>query len=476
MDIISLDFLYFVAGSLLIYYLLPGKLQNLFLLVISYYYYSTWSEELTDSRWTYLVILLALTVFNFLLAQAIERNKERKRLLVRVGVLLNLGLFLAFLFGGYIAPPLNELIEQVGLFRLAINLLIPLGFSYYIFNVVSYLVDVGRSQLKPSTNFINFALYLAYFPKIVSGPIERARVFLPQLEESKVVNHEVISRSVALIMLGLARSVLIAGIGVLLVPPNLFANLLAHSTPELLLGMVASGFILYFQFAGYTDVVRGVSGFYGIELSRNFAQPVFSKDFSDLWTRWHISLSFWLRDYIYLPLSRSFLRRNPSRTNKANIIIPPLATMLASGLWHGATPNLLLWGAMNAFYIIVETLLSLRRAATPSEKIPFFRRLRGMIVVASFAVASLVAFQLPLPDIKVFAFAILIIRDWSLPDFRVLLPIGAGIVLDWLQFTRGEFFFAAWRKWIQYLLFAIVFLGVIVVNEFQSALATFVYP
>ena len=470
MGIVSVNFFFFVLISLIVFYLLPGKLQNVFLLLASYFYYATWA-------WEYTLFLLGLTIFNFLFAQLIQKKVARKKLFLRIGVILNLSFLLTLIFRHSLTIALTDFVQFLGVADFEAKILFPLGVSYYVLESISYLIDVSRKQLPPSKNFINFSLYLAYFPKLISGPIERAREFLPQLTEKRVVDNQTIMRSLALILMGLFRSIVFSGLIVILMPKNLFVDPLSLSSTDLIIGIIAVGFHIYNQFAGYTSIVRGVSGFFGIELTKNFAQPLFSKDFSDLWVRWHISLSRWLRDYIYLPLSRAFLRRNPTRTNKANILIPPMVTMIASGIWHGGGINLIIWGAMNGVFIILEQIFSLFRTITPSAKTPLWRRILSFSIVLTFAIIALIPFNLSILQSKIYVYGIIVANKWQTPNFNIFIVIAIVILFDGLQYNQNsEFFFTKWPKWVQGLCFAFAIFSIIGVNEFQSASATFIYP
>ncbi|MEW5872812.1 MAG: MBOAT family O-acyltransferase [Chloroflexota bacterium] len=466
MPLISLKFAIFVLASLLIYYLLPGKLQNSFLLLASYYFYVSWS-------WQFALILLALTVFNFFYAQHLQRCQTHKRAILWLGVAANLAFFLFFLLGS----GLGDLIRRFGLTSFEVAVLLPLGFGYHVLESISYLVDISLRLGKPSTNFIDFTLFLAYFPKLISGPIERARKFLPQLSQKRVVDNQVLARSLMLIVIGLLRSTVLAGMITVLVPASVIQDPLEHTGFQLMMGLLGFAFYLYNQFAGYTDLVRGVSGLFGIELTRNFAQPIFSKDFSDFWQRWHISLSQWLRDYIYMPLSRALLRRNPTRSNKANLILPPLATMFASGLWHGGSPNLLAWGILNGLYVVIENFINLFRHSAPNAKRPLWRAVLGGLVLLGLALFAAIPFKLTLGHSRILLGQMLFAWGWQMPDLLVLAVMLASVVLDWLQFRRNdEFVFLGWPRSLQALAAVLAVFAVVIVYQLQNAPATFVYP
>jgi alginate O-acetyltransferase complex protein AlgI len=469
MSILSLEFLAFVFVTLAVYYLLPGRWQNLFLLAASYYYYSTWFPY-------YPILLLALTIITFGLGHWLQKSKRAKRAILWTGILINVASMLWFLIGGKI---LRQTIDFTVVNPLDIMpfLILPIGMSYYTLNSISYLIDINLRLSKPTNNFVDFALYLAWFPKLISGPLERARKFLPQLAEKRIVDNEAIVHNLTLIMVGLFRTAILGGMLTLYLPAVPLADPAAYGNPVLLWALVTYMFYIYNQFAGYTDIVRGVSGLFGIQLSRNFNAPFFSKDFSDFWQRWHISLSQWLRDYIYMPVSRAFLRRNPSRTNIPNLIVPPLVTMLISGLWHGADFNHLVWGALMGLFIIIENIRMLFRPALAAASIPLWRRISSKVWLVLLMAAATVPFVLDLKQTLVF-FARLV-NGWNgqMFDLRPLAIIILSLLMDWFQYRRNdETVFIKWPVWSQTLLIAIIPLAVIVIGQLQSAPPVFVYP
>jgi D-alanyl-lipoteichoic acid acyltransferase DltB (MBOAT superfamily) len=470
MAIISLEFAGFVLISLVIYYLLPGRLQNIFLLLASIYFYSTWS-------WGFVLVLLLLALFSYFYAPLVRKSKREQRYVLWIGIGVNLSILALFLFGDLFGAGYRALLVRSGLQTIEAWLLMPVGLSYYTLECISYLIDIRLKIAKPATSLIDFALYLAYFPKLISGPIERARKFLPQLSAEVSVDGARIGRSTTLILIGLFQSVVLAGLFTVFLPAPIIYEPQAHSAQALVIALLASGFYLYNQFSGYTKIVRGVSGFFGIELSPNFAYPFFSKDFSDLWNRWHISLSHWLRDYIYLPLSRSLLRRNPSRSNKPNLILPPLATMFASGLWHGASLNLILWGILNGIYIILENFTNLYRKTTPGAKKPAWQRVLSSVLVIGLSLVALIPFRLDLPTSKVFLYQMIFAWDSQLPDLRPVLIILVTLLLDgYMSRHQDETAFLKWARAGQMATTALVVLTIIIVNQLENAPAMFIYP
>lgn len=471
MEIISLNFAAFVIICLTIFYLLPGKFQNLFLLLASYYFYYTYD-------WAFVIVLAGLSLFNYKYAHFLRSDEKPNRYKLWAGILFNLAIFGFFLFDQVFEWGLPKVFRRLGLQDFVVEILLPIGISYYILEGISYLIDVFRKHITPSTNWIDFALYLAYFPKLISGPIERARTFLPQLSEERSIGDEVITHSFLLIVDGLIRTVVLGGILTIMMPNSVFRFPAEFSAPDLLFWITVFGFIIYNQFAGYTNIVRGISGLFGIELSRNFSYPFLSRDFSEFWTRWHISLSQWLRDYVFMPLSRAFLRRNPSRHNLPNLLIPPMVTMLVSGLWHGATPNLIVWGFLNGVYMITENAISLFKPANPSKKVPLWRQISSMLFIIFLLVLSAVLFQLDLITSAAYFKGLFTWDTWALTDLRPLVFIALTLLLDIAQKRAGDEFslFLKFPKWLRSPAIALAVFAIFVAHKLQSAPAPFIYP
>lgn len=342
-EIVSPEFLLLTLVAAAVYYFLSPRAQIVWLLVVSYFFYATWN------LW-YVPFLLSFTVVNFFLAKQIE--KSRSRALFLLGLIIDAGslIFLKLLAGPYA----GTLLEQISPTKLT-GILIPIGFSFYALQLISYLIDVRRGQIQAEKDFLSFALYLAYFPKMLAGPIERARSFLPQLQHVRIVDREAIEQALYLILLGLFRKIVIADRLAALRPVDIFSRPENYTSLEQVVWVLIFAFILYNDFAGYTSIVRGISFLLGIRLSPNFRQPFFARTFSDFWSRWHISLSEWLRDYIFYPARRSLVQSNAPRW--LALAIPPMVTMLVSGFWHGASLALLFWGFLHGLYLVFEQVL-----------------------------------------------------------------------------------------------------------------------
>ena len=469
MTILSLKFLVFVPAALVVYYLLPGRWQNPFLLAISYFFYYTWHPF-------YPLLLFFLTTVNFGLGHWLHKSTRSKRAILWTGILINAAPMLWFMIGGALLKQALDF-TVVNPLEIMPFLILPIGMSYYTLNSISYLIDINLRLSKPTTNFVDFALYLAWFPKLISGPLERARKFLPLLAETRIVDGGTIVNGLTLILVGLFRAAILGGLLTLYLPAVPLSDPAAHGNPVLLWALVTYMFYLYNQFAGYTDIIRGVSALFGIPLTRNFNAPFFSKDFSDFWLRWHISLSQWLRDYIFMPVSRAFLRKNPSRSNIPNLIVPPLVTMLISGFWHGASLNHLAWGALMGLFILIENVRMLSRPAVAAASIPLWRRISSRVWLVALMAAATVPFVLDLQKSE--AFFIRLVNGWDgqMFDLRPLAVIFLSLLVDWFQHRSGdETVFRTWSAWARTLLIAAIPLAVIIITQLQSAPPVFVYP
>lgn len=463
MSITSIAFIGFTLFTLVVYYGLPHRHQNYWLLAVSYAFCISWA-------WEFAVVMLTLTAINFIIA----RHLPNRRLLW-LGLLLNVVALIVFRDARFFVPQLLSLfgLEAAS----ALDLLIPLGLSYYTLQNIAYLLDVQRQQIEPTAKFVNFALYIAYFPKLLAGPIERANAFLPQLDQLRVVDNTVLAQSLTLIVIGCFRKLIIADTLAAFIPWDVFTKPSNFGAAELWGWLFVYSFHLYNDFAGYTSIVRGVSGLFGIRLSSNFGRPYFARSFSEFWNRWHITLSLWLRDYVYFPTLRAFLRRNTNRYAFANIVIPPMLTMLMSGLWHGLSWNMVLWGALHGVYLIVERLLILRGPVIASQRQSRWRQVVATSVIFIFVSLAWVAFRAE-PEVA-FSFWYTLIQwnNWTINYARIfvaillLLPIAVGI--DWLQ-NQEELVFLRWPLLLQSALLAVALFLILILSQ-DAMIDVFVY-
>lgn len=317
-----------------------------FLLAASYFFYMSW-----DYR--YAALLAASTVLDFIVGRALPgtRSNALRKLLLAASLGGNLGVLLYFKYFNFLW---ESVVAGAGIAGwnapdLAHRFLLPVGISFYTFQSLSYTIDIYRRRLTPTKSILNFALFVSFFPQLVAGPIVRASDFLPQLEKNAQFDNERAIRGLWLIFIGLFKKICIADVLAATLLDDVFASPLDASRWELLLAAYGYSFQIYCDFSGYSDVAIGAAAILGFNLPLNFNRPFMAVSFRDFWRRWHISLSTWLRDYLYVPLGGA--RRGAARTYLNLAMV-----MLLGGLWHGANWTFALWGAMHGIFLIVERL------------------------------------------------------------------------------------------------------------------------
>jgi len=333
------------------------RLQNAVLLVASYTFYGAWD-------WRFLSLLLLSTVIDFSLARAIEatENVRRRKTLLLASMCTSLGILGFFKYFGFFTESFAELMSAFGVQSSLpiLTILLPVGISFYTFQTMSYTIDVYRRELPATKNFFDFALFVSSFPQLVAGPIERASKLLPQVLHPRPQNRSNFAEGLHLVLLGLFKKVVIADNMAPIVNSVFSRDVSSLSGPEVLIGVYAFAFQIYGDFAGYTDVARGVAKWLGFDLMLNFRMPYFAASPSDFWARWHISLSSWLRDYLYIPLGGN--RRGTLLTYR-NLMI----TMLLGGLWHGAAWTFIAWGFFHGLILCLYRFFG-GLAATPQPR------------------------------------------------------------------------------------------------------------
>lgn len=336
----SLVFLGFITVVFAVYPRLRLRGQNVFLLVASYIFYGYWD-------WRFNFLLLISTVVNFWVGQRIHASSEQKQreLLLFISVAVNLGILGFFKYFNFFIDSAASLLAAIGLESNlpVLRVILPVGISFYTFQTMSYTIDIYRGKLEPTENFINFALFVSFFPQLVAGPIERAKNLLPQISKPRCITRENVLTGLNLVLLGFFKKVAIADTLAPIVE-NIFASPEGMSSGMLWTGVYAFTFQIYGDFAGYTDIARGIARILGFELMENFNAPYLSRNVTEFWRRWHISLSSWLKDYLYIPLGGN--RRGRVRTY-INLMI----TMFLGGLWHGAAWNFVVWGLLHGIYL-----------------------------------------------------------------------------------------------------------------------------
>lgn len=342
----SLNFIIFIIAVFLIYPRLPHRGQNIFLILASYIFYGFWD-------WRFIFLLFALTIINFVFGQLLGQSvkQERKKLLVTVATVANLGILCFFKYFNFFIESAASLLSVFGLRPNlpSLQIILPLGISFYTFQIMTYTLDIYRGKLKPTKSFVDFALFVSFFPQLFAGPISRATSLLPQTAKPRQLTKVKVLTGLNLILLGYFKKVAIADS---LAPfiDKTFASPGLMTSGQLWTGAYAFTIQLYCDFSGYTDIARGIALILGLTIAENFNAPYLSRSITELWQRWHISLSTWLRDYLYISLGGN--RKGSIRTY-VNLWI----TFLLCGLWHGAAWTYVIWGLAHGLWLTCHRII-----------------------------------------------------------------------------------------------------------------------
>ena len=349
----SVDFAIFLPIVFAAYWLLRKRLalQNTLILVSSYFFYGWWD-------WRFLILIVISTLVDYAVGLKIAQsaNQRKRKSLLIISILINLGFLGFFKYYNFFV---ENFVAAYSLFGKSIDpftleIILPVGISFYTFQTLSYTIDVYRGKLEPSSKLIPFASFVCFFPQLVAGPIERATHLLPQFYKKREFNYLIAVDGLRQIIWGLFKKVVVAD------SCAEYVNLIFNSNAEyagstLALGAVLFAFQIYGDFSGYSDIAIGTSKLFGFDLMKNFSYPYFSRDIAEFWRRWHISLSTWFRDYLYIPLGGSRVSTNLKIRNTFIIFI-------VSGFWHGANWTFIVWGALNAIYFLPLLLTNKNRS------------------------------------------------------------------------------------------------------------------
>jgi alginate O-acetyltransferase complex protein AlgI len=311
------------------------------LLLASYFFYACWD-------WRFLFLLLFSTVLDYFtgIQMAEAKNKDNKKFWFWLSIIVNLGFLGVFKYYNFFADSFAEALSVVGVQTnfWTLKVLLPVGISFYTFHGLSYVIDIYKGRIQPERNIVTYSLFVAYFPLLVAGPIERATHLLPQIKKRRFFDYTKAVDGVHQIIWGLFKKVVIAD-NCALYSNDIFDHYESMNSLSLLLGAIYFSFQIYGDFSGYSDIALGTSKLFGIDLLRNFNYPYFSRDIAEFWRRWHISLSSWFRDYLYIPLGGS--QGGMGMKIRNTFII-----FLVSGFWHGANWTFIIWGALHALYFL----------------------------------------------------------------------------------------------------------------------------
>jgi alginate O-acetyltransferase complex protein AlgI len=466
----SLEFAIFLPIVFAIYWLLSDsglKKQNLFLLVVSYVFYGWWD-------WRFLSLIAFSSVLDFLVGRKMEQSEDgkKRKILLWISILVNLGFLGIFKYFNFFAQSFADAFTLFGreIEPTQLSIVLPVGISFYTFQTLSYSIDVYKRRLEPAKNWVAFLTFVSFFPQLVAGPIERATNLLPQFYQKRKFDYSEATDGLRQMLWGLFKKVVIAD-NCATFANEIFSNYQDHSGSTLLLGAIFFTFQIYGDFSGYSDIAIGVAKLFGFKLMRNFAFPYFSRDIAEFWRRWHISLSTWFREYLYIPLGGS---RGGTWMKVRNTFI----IFLVSGFWHGANWTFLAWGFLNACYFLpllllkqnrnnTDTVAQNRLFPTPKEffqiLFTFSLTVLAWIFFRSETISQAVEYISGIFSTSLFALP----SGLSLKMILVILLIGVSLLVEWVHRTKQhglEFNLQKTSKsfrWVSYycLIIAIIWLG-----------------
>ena len=444
------------------------KLQNAFVLVASYVFYGWWD-------WRFLILIAFTSLCSYLSGILMREGEKRRNLTVMwVNIVINIAILGMFKYYDFFATEFARLFGLEG-DKLLLHLILPVGISFYTFQALSYSIDIYRQKMQPTRDAVAFFAYIAFFPQLVAGPIERATNLLPQFQRRREFDYQTALDGARQILWGLFKKMVVADTCATYVDMA-FGAPAAGSVK--LMGAVFFTFQIYGDFSGYSDIAIGTAKLFGIKLMRNFANPYFSRDIAEFWRRWHISLTTWVRDYIYIPLGGS-------RTTKFKVIRNTFIIFLVSGFWHGANWTFIAWGLYHAALFMPLIILGKNRKYTDvvatDRWLPNPRELGQMVFTFMLAVIGWVIFRATGIPSAIGYFKSMLSVETLTGFYKIfcewtMLPVGIMLLVEWLN-RQGEhglqgFDRVVKSRWARYFLYALAFVAVIF---FRGDYAEFIY-
>ena len=465
----SSDFLVFLTVVYSLYLVLPHRWQNWMLLSASYVFYGWWD-------WRFLGIIAFTTILDYLVSLKIvsSTREHSKKIFLSISVVCNLAMLGAFKYFNFFVGSFIHLANQVGLHLdwVPLHIILPVGISFYTFQSISYSVDVFRGNIAPPRRFLDYALFVAFFPQMVAGPIQRATFFLPQVVNPRKIELNEVCRGAFLILYGLFKKTVIAD-GLATSVNGVFNSSSGISRLDVLVATYLFVLQIYCDFSGYTDIARGVAKLMGFDLSKNFKTPFYAASPSEYWTRWHISLSSWVKDYVYLPLALHYLRRDDGKLNEYK---PHIYSMVLMGLWHGAAWTFILWGLYHGTMLVAWDAIRLSRSFSKV----FIRPIRIALYFQITALSLLIFRASSVHQVGDFLHLLL----WGssetarlnifTPPLSTLIGIPIFLAFDFLAFHHSsDLFYRKWPAAARGSLVAIFF--ILVLMGWSNAPAEFIY-
>jgi D-alanyl-lipoteichoic acid acyltransferase DltB (MBOAT superfamily) len=461
----SIDYAIFLPIVFFLYWFVTErslKFQNILLLVVSYYFYACW-----DARFLLLLIFSTLLDYYAGLNIAKAKNHMKRKIWLWLSVGINLAFLGVFKYYNFFADSFAAAISNVGLQvnPATLNIILPLGISFYTFHGLSYIIDVYNDKISAEKNFVDYGVFVSFFPLLIAGPIARANHLLPQIKKKRRFDYAEAVDGLRQILWGLFKKIVVAD-NCAIFADEIFNNSASYPGSTLILGAIFFAFQIYGDFSGYSDVAVGTSRLFGIELLRNFAFPYFSRDIAEFWRRWNISLSTWFRDYLYVPLGGS---RGSMWIKIRNTFI----IFLVSGFWHGADWTFIVWGALNAFYFLPLLLTEKNRQhlgiVAQGKSFPTLNEAASIVLTFGLTVFAWIFFRAEnLSHAISYINEILSPSTFTLPEFpglkrglATLMLTGIFMLMEWRgrdgQHALSHFGLRWWKpfRWAFYVLIAV---------------------
>lgn len=474
----SIDFAIFLPIVFIIYWLFKDylKVQNFIIVISSYVFYGWWD-------WRFLSLILFSSIVDYLVGIKLRRedNQVKRKMLLWVSIIINLGFLGFFKYYNFFLENFVAAFSFLGkeISVNSLNIILPVGISFYTFQTLSYTIDVYKRKLESTKDFIAFSAFVSFFPQLVAGPIERATHLLPQFYKKRTFDYHLAVNGLRQILWGLFKKIVIAD-NCAEFANTIFNNSIDYSGSTLVLGAVFFTFQIYGDFSGYSDIAIGTARLFGFDLMKNFAFPYFSRDIAEFWRRWHISLSTWFRDYLYIPLGGS-------KGSVINKIKNTFIIFIVSGFWHGANWTFIVWGALNAIYFLPLLLLGKNRknmeVVAFNRFLPSFNELLKIVTTFMLTVFAWIFFRA-----ENISHACQIIKNifsktlFSIPKFNgsensfiIFVMLLLFILIEWIG-RRSEFGLEkiglTWNKTFRWLFYMVI---ITLITMFMGKEVDFIY-
>ena len=462
----SIEFAIFLPIVFILYWFVTSnnlKLQNFLLFAASYLFYAFW-----DWRFVFLLIFSTLLDYYTGIKMSDAKNQKSKKFWFWLSISVNLGFLGVFKYFNFFAESFASALNDIGLHLnpWTLKVILPVGISFYTFHGLSYVIDIYKDRIKAEKNFIDYAVFVSFFPLLVAGPIERATHLLPQIQKKRTFDYTKAVDGLRQILWGLFKKVVIAD-QCSEYANQIFNNSADYSGSTLVIGAIFFTFQIYGDFSGYSDIALGTARLFGIDLLKNFAFPYFSRDIAEFWRRWHISLSSWFKDYLYIPLGGS---KGGMWMKIRNTFI----IFLVSGFWHGANWTFIVWGALNAIYFLPLLLTNNNRnnleTVALGKLLPNLRELFSILLTFSLTVFAWIffraenlahAFQYILGIFKNPSSFLLLGIYWKYKTIIILIAI--FVIIEWLG-RDGQFAISnlglKWKRPIRYAMYYSIIIAI----------------